>query len=221
MTVNALLFDLDGTLVDSNDLHVDAWVEAFADAGHRFDRQVIHDQIGQGADNLVPTLLPGTTEEEHEALGEAHGKIFKSRYLDQVRSFAGARDLLVRAHAAGQQIVFASSASQGELEHYIDLLDARDLVAAGTSIDDVKASKPAPDIFAVALTKIALTDPARARVIGDTPYDMQAASKCGIPAIAVRSGKFADQALRDAGALTVYDDVAALLARYESSPLAK
>lgn len=221
MTVDALFFDLDGTLVDSNDFHVDAWIEAFRDAGHEFDRQVIHDQIGKGADNLVPTLLPGTTEDEHEALGEAHGKIFKSRYLDQVRPFTGARDLLIRAHEAGQHIVFASSASQEELDHYIDLLDARDLVAAGTSIDDVENSKPAPDIFAVALTKIAQTDPARVMVIGDTPYDMQAAGKCGIRAIGVRSGKFPDQALREAGALTVYDDVAALLAQYDASPLAR
>ena len=221
MTIQGVFFDIDGTLVDSNDLHVQAWEQAFRDAGHEIERQAIHDQIGKGADMLVPALLPDASEEQAEALGEAHGAIFKARYLDQVRPFPRARDLLARVHDAGQKVVLASSASKAELDHYLDLLDARDLVAAGTSIDDVENSKPAPDIFAVALKKIASIGAERAMVVGDSPYDMEAAGKCGIPAIGLRSGGFSDEALRRAGAVALYDDVAALLTGYDGSVLVR
>ena len=154
MRVKAILFDIDGTLVDSNDFHVLAWEEAFAGVGAHFDRQLIHDQIGKGTDMLVPTLLPHADEAEQERLGEAHGVIFKRTYLDRVRPFDDARALLVRSHAAGQRVVLASSASKEELDHYVSLLDARDLVAETTTSDDVENTKPAPDIFATALKKI-------------------------------------------------------------------
>jgi phosphoglycolate phosphatase-like HAD superfamily hydrolase len=118
----------------------------------------------------------------------------------------------------GQRIVLASSASQAELDHYLDLLDARDLVDATTSSDDVEKTKPAPDIFATAIRKIG-ADPAEVIVVGDTPYDVEAAAKCGIAAIALRSGKFSDDALNAAGAIAIYDDAAALLEGYDASPL--
>ena len=219
MTIKAVLFDIDGTLVDSNDFHISAWDEAFRAAGATFDRQTIHDQIGKGADKLVPTLLPDADEAQQDALGEAHGEAFKAQYLDRVRPFPGARDLLVRTHAAGQKAVLASSASAEELDHYLDLLDARALVSATTSIDDVENSKPAPDIFAIALGKLAPLTADQVIVVGDTPYDIAAAAKCGIATVAVRSGKFPDDVLRQAGAIALYDDVAALLADYDSSPL--
>ena len=221
MAIKAILFDIDGTLVDSNDFHVLAWEEAFRGVGAAFDRQVIHDQIGKGTDMLVPTLLPGLDGDAEEALGEAHGSAFKARYLAGVKPFADARALLARAHDAGQRVVFASSASQEELDHYIDLLDARDLVAATTTSEDVENTKPAPDIFAVALKKLAPIAPDEAIVVGDTPYDIEAAGKCGIAAVAVRSGGFTDEALIGAGAVALYDDVAALLADYDASPLAR
>ena len=220
MTIKAILFDIDGTLVDSNDLHVLAWEQAFEAAGASFDRQLIHDQIGKGTDMLVPTLIPGLDEAAQEKLGDMHSTAFKARYLDQVRPFPGARDLLVRVHAAGQQVVLASSASKGELDHYLDLLDARDLVSASTTSDDVEQTKPAPDIFATALKKIAPLTPAEVVVVGDTPYDIDAAGKCGVAAVGVRSGGFSDDSLRAAGAVALYDDVAALLADYDRSPLA-
>ena len=219
MPIKAILFDIDGTLVDSNDLHVLAWEEAFAGEGHRFDRQQLHDQIGKGADNLVPTLLPGSDEDTAERLGDAHGAIFKRRYLDQVRPFPGARDLLARAHAAGQKVVLASSASKEELEHYVDLLDARALVDAATSIDDVGSSKPAPDIFATAVGKLEGVDPQEAIAVGDTPYDIEAAGKSGIATVALRSGGFPDDALAEA--VAIFDDAAALLAAYDKSPLSR
>lgn len=219
MPIRAILFDIDGTLVDSNDLHVLAWQEAFAGIGKVFDAQTIHDQIGKGTDMLVPTLLPDADDALQEKLGQAHGFAFKSKYLQQVKPFAGAHALLARVHGAGQKVVLASSASTEELEHYMGLLDIKDLVAATTSADDVESTKPAPDIFAVALEKVAPLAAAEVLVVGDTPYDVEAAGKCGIAAVAVRSGNFLDQTLRDAGAIAIYDDVAALLADYEDSPL--
>ena len=221
MTIKAILFDIDGTLVDSNDHHVLAWEEAFEGVGATFDRQTIHDQIGKGTDMLVPTLLPDTDEAAQEELGDAHGKAFKSKFLKQVKPFVGAHDLLVRVHEAGQQVVLASSASKAELDHYLDLLDVRNLVAATTSADDVENTKPAPDIFATALKKIAPLTADDVIVVGDTPYDIEAAGKCGIAAIGLRSGKFSDQSLQEAGAVALYDDVAALLADYDQSPLGR
>ena len=220
MAITAVLFDIDGTLVDSNDHHVLAWKEAFAGIGARFDRQVIHDQIGKGTDMLVPTLLPDLNEEAQERLGKAHGDAFKARYLAEVKPFPGARDLLARTHAAGLRVVLASSASTDELDHYLDLLDARALVSETTSADDVERTKPAPDIFATALDKIGSPPADEVIVIGDTPYDVEAAGKCGVAAIAVRSGGFGDDVLTQAGAVAIHDDVAALLRDYDRSPLA-
>ena len=217
--IEAILFDIDGTLVDSNEQHVTAWEEAFRGVGTTFDPQRIHDQIGKGSDNLVPALLPESDEAEQEGLGDAHGEVFKSKVLNDIKPFAGARDLLLRVHEAGQKVVLASSASGEELEHYLDLLDVREIVSASTSADDVEHTKPAPDIFAAALTKVAPVKAENAVVVGDTPYDIEAAARCGIIAIGLRSGKFSDESLREAGAIAIYDDVAALLADYEHSPL--
>ncbi|RZI55788.1 MAG: HAD family hydrolase, partial [Zymomonas sp.] len=144
---------------------------------------------------------------------------FKTKYLHQVKPFPGAHDILARTHAAGQTVVLASSASAEELEHYVGLLDAKAFVSETTSADDVENTKPAPDIFAVALKKIAPVAPEEVLVVGDTPYDVEAAAKCGIRTVALRSGKFADELLRDAGAIALYDDVAALLCDYDRSPL--
>lgn len=217
MAIKAVLFDIDGTLVDTNDFHVLAWDEALRDAGHVFEHQALHDQIGKGADTFLPTLLPDLDLAARERLADAHGRIFKAKYLSRARPFRGARDLLARVRESGQRVVLASSASGAELDHYLDLLDARGLVSATTSADDVQTSKPAPDIFATALHKVAPLIPAQAIVVGDTPYDIEAAAKAGMAAVGVRSGKFSDAALR--GAVALYDDVAALLAAYETSPL--
>jgi HAD superfamily hydrolase (TIGR01509 family) len=220
MAIKAVLFDIDGTLVDSNDLHVLAWRHAFRRIGVAFSPEVIHAQIGKGGDMLIPALLPGVDEKTQEDLDDAHGEIFKQHFISQVRPFPGARDLLARVRDAGRQVVLASSSSRSDVDFYLDLLDARDLVTATTSADDVEKSKPAPDIFASALNKVALLGPAEAMVVGDTPYDVEAARKCGIATIAVRSGKFPDESLSNAGAVAIYDDVEALLRDYSRSPLA-
>lgn len=221
MPIKAILFDIDGTLIDSNDLHVLAWEEAFREIGVTLERQTIHDQIGKGTDMLVPSLLPGADEATTERLGQAHGSIFQSKYLPDARPFPDARGLLARAQAAGQTVVLASSASAKELEHYLDLLDARSLVTATTSSEDVERTKPAPDIFATALAKLDGIGPDEVIVVGDTPYDVEAALRSGIATIAVRSGGFPDAALREAGAVRIYRDVATILAEYDTSPLAE
>lgn len=220
MAIRGIFFDIDGTLVDSNDQHVSAWQEALAAIGAVFSREAIHDQIGKGADMLIPALLPALHETAREELAEARSKLFKNRYLSEVKPFPQAHDLLRHAAQAGQAIVLASSASRQEVDHHLTLLDAHKIVHCTTSADDVAHSKPAPDIFAHALQKVSPLAADEVLVVGDTPYDVTAARRCGIAAVALRSGKFPDQALREAGAIALYDDAAALLKGYDTSPLA-
>ncbi len=220
MRCEAVFFDIDGTLVDSNALHVAAWVEAFAEAGHEFAPETVLRQIGKGADNLVPALIPGADPRTAKKLGDRHGAIFKDKYLDEVRPFPQARALVSQVHDSGRKVVLASSASQAELNHYVKLLDLEALVDADTTVDDVKHSKPAPDIFVAALGKLTGVAAEAVVVVGDTPYDMDPARYCGMTGVAVRSGGFDDAALTEAGAAAVYDDVAALLAGFGESVIA-
>ena len=218
--IKAVFFDIDGTLVDSNEHHVAAWDDAFSEAGYRVPQDAIRGQIGKGGDLLVPTLLPGADDEIVERLSKRHGEIFKAKYLDAVAPFPQAAALLRHVHDRGQRVVLASSADAKEVDHYIDLMKVRDIVDATTSIDDVATSKPGGDIFAAALKKVKLA-PAQVIVVGDTPYDAEAAGKCEIRAVGVRSGGFDDAVLRAAGARSLHDDVAALLAGYADTPLAR
>ena len=216
--MRAVLFDLDGTLVDSNEAHADVWAQVFAEAGVDVSRDAIRGQIGKGGDLLVPTLAPDLDEAAQEKLAERHGEIFKADHLAAVRPFPDAAALVAHVHARGLKVVLASSASRDELDHYVGLLGIADLVDASTTADDVETSKPAPDIFGVALDKLAGVDPADAVVVGDTPYDVEAAAKAGMRAVAVRSGGFDDAAL--SGAVAIHDDVADLLARFDDGVLA-
>lgn len=215
MGTKAILFDIDGTLVDSNDLHVSAWQEAFARHGQELDRPTIHEQIGKGGDNLVPSLLPQADADLQERIDASHGEIFKGKYLAKVKRFPGARELLERTKASGRTVLLASSAARDELEAHVETLEARGLIDETTSKDDVGHSKPAPDIFSAAMNKLEGVAPEEALVIGDTPYDMQAARRCGVPAIGVRSGGFSDEQLREAGASAVFDDVGELLEGFD------
>jgi membrane protein len=220
MQVKAILFDIDGTLVDSNDAHIRAWQEAFAGRGKEFDRATIQEQMGKGADMLLPTLVPELDERVRSDLTAAQGSSF-NKYRGDVLPFPGARTLIAHAHGLGQKIVLASSASKDDLDHYLDLIDIRDLVTVATTSDDVDNTKPAPDIFSTALEKLPGLSSTDVLVVGDTPYDIVAAKKCGIAAVAVRSGGFPDDALNGAGAIAIYDDVAHLLADYSRSPLGR
>ncbi len=211
--IGAVLFDIDGTLVDTNDLHAAAWAEAFNHFGHSIGPQDVRGQIGKGGDNLIPTLLPDISEEEQEKLESFRGDLFQRCYLPRAVPFDGVRALFERLFADGVKIVLASSAKRQELDYHLGLIGASDLVSAATSADDVEASKPCPDIFDAARQKTGL--PAnQVLVVGDTPWDVKAARRAGIATIAVRCGGFPEEDLRDAGAVAIYDGPADLLARY-------
>ena len=156
--IESILFDIDGTLVDSNNFHVLAWAEAFHAAGHDFRLQQIHDQIGQGADNFVAALIPGASDAEAERLGSEQVRLFKQHYVHRLKPFPGAHDLIARCKAEGYRVALATSASAEVLDHHLDLLGVRDLVDSCTTADDVGASKPSPDIFTTALEKLATLD---------------------------------------------------------------
>lgn len=217
--LRAILFDLDGTLVDTNDLHVEAWDRAFREHGHQFSREQIHEQIGKGGDNLLPSLLPDASKAEQDAIDDRHGEIYKGELMPTARPFPGASDLLRRTKDEGLQVVLASSAGEEEIDHYVGLL-GKDLISFTTGKDDVEASKPCPDIFEAALKKGGLA-PGEAIVVGDTPYDVLAAKRAGVECVAVLSGGFSEQDLRGAGAAAVYRDAADLLDHWEELPVAR
>jgi membrane protein len=217
--IRAVLFDIDGTLIDSNDLHVRAWQDAFAEDGVDIAPDRIAGQIGKGGDHLVPALAPELGDQTQARIAKREGDIFQQGYIAQALPFPHARDLLARVHDSGARIVFASSAAQEQLDHYIDLMAVRDLIEATTSIDDVQSSKPAPDIFEIARKKLAGLHPDQVLAVGDTPYDIESAGKSGIGTVAVLSGGFDREALT--GAVAIYIDVADLLARFDASPLAR
>lgn len=218
MKVRAVLFDVDGTLVDSNEAHVDAWAVAFREAGHPQEVDDIRLQIGKGGDLLVPALFPQASEAQRKAIAKAHARHFKSAYLAHVKPFPGALALLERTRQSGRTIVLASSAKKDEVEHYLRLLEAEKLVDAITSIDDVDASKPEPDVFEAALAKAGV-DADAAIAVGDTIYDIEAARRIGLATIALTSGPYDRAQLKDAGALAVFADPADLLAGFDRSPL--
>jgi len=218
LAIEAVLFDIDGTLVDSNEQHVNAWAFAFREEGHPQERDDIRAQIGKGGDLLVPELLPDGDETIRERISKRHGDHFKDAYLDNVRAFEGAAELIERVHASGRKVVLASSAKRDELEHYVDLLDVKPFIAASTSIDDVEKSKPEPDIFGAALQKVGV-QPLNALVVGDTIYDVDAALRAGIAVVGVTSGPFDERQLKEAGAIAVFPNVASILREFDRSPL--
>lgn len=219
MNVRAILFDIDGTLVDSNEQHVSAWAFAFREAGHPQEPDDIRSQVGKGGDLLVPALLPDVPDKVSKAIAERHGTYFSELYLDQIRPFEGAAALITRVHDSGRKVGLASSAKQEELDHYVALLGIADLIAGSATSDDVDTSKPEPDIFSAALANLDVA-PSEALVVGDTIYDIEAASRAGIAAIGLTSGFFSARQLKDAGAIAAYPGVAELLDTFETSPLA-
>jgi HAD superfamily hydrolase (TIGR01509 family) len=214
----AALFDVDGTLVDTNDLHTAAWREAFAHFGHDFAVEEIRAQVGKGGDNLIPSLIPGVAEDQAGEMDGFRGELFKRDYLPRAIPFPGVRPLFERLVEDGVRIVLASSLSKVEVDFHLSLIGCSDLVSAVTTRDDVASSKPCPDIFAAALGKVAPLAADQAIVIGDTPWDVKAAARAGLRTIGFLSGGFPREVLREAGAAFVYAGPQDLLARYSESP---
>jgi HAD superfamily hydrolase (TIGR01509 family) len=214
--LKAILFDVDGTLVDSNDFHVEAWLEAFAQFGIHLTFEEVHGQIGKGGDQLIPVFC---SEEQVAAFGEAldklRGEIFMRDYLPRVRPFPKVRELFERLRADGLKIALATSSKKKELAVHLEHLGVEDLVDTATSADDAEHSKPCPDIFEAARAKLGDVSPCEAIVIGDTPYDAIAAARAGMRTLGVLTGGFPEALLRDAGAVAVCRDIADVLARYE------
>jgi HAD superfamily hydrolase (TIGR01509 family) len=218
--IRGAIFDIDGTLVDSVDLHARAWQEALERFGHQVTFEQARSQIGKGGDQLIPAFLSEAEQEDHgEEMEEWRGKLFKSKYLPLVRPFSAVPELLQRVRDAGLQVAAASSAKKGELEIYLNIACIKELVDIATSSEDAAQSKPAPDIFQNALTKMGIAA-AEAIAVGDTPYDAEAASKAGIPTIGMLCGGFSEAALLKSGCVAVYPGPGALLACFGASPLA-
>jgi HAD superfamily hydrolase (TIGR01509 family) len=203
----SVLLDVDGTLVDSNYAHVDAWLRAFAAAGHPVPAWEVHRAIGMGSDKLVAKLVGA---ELAETIGEDASKTHDSLFADMigdVRALPGARDLLAALKQQGYNTVLASSAKDDEVEYYIDLLDARGLIDSWTTSADVDHTKPDPDLIELAIER---AESSPIAMIGDSVWDCQAAARAGIPTLALLSGGISAAELRDAGAHSVHRDAAKL-----------
>jgi HAD superfamily hydrolase (TIGR01509 family) len=213
----AVIFDVDGTLIDSVDQHALAWRDAFAEFGHSIELSAIRGQIGKGGDQLMPVFLSRTDlADQGAALEKRRGEIFKARYLPTVSAFPAVRALFLRLRDDGTVVALASSAKADELAVYKKMAAVGDLVVADASSGNAERSKPFPDIFQAALDRLDGVAAADAVVIGDTPYDVEAARGAGLRCIGVLSGGFAEADLRRAGCIAIYRDPADLLERYEA-----
>lgn len=214
-----VIFDIDGTLVDSNGLHAESWAETLSSFGFAITRDDVQPLIGMGGDKLLPALIGVDSEsEDGKQYSEHRTELFFRKYLPRVRAFPGARALAERLRADGFVLVTASSASEEELEKLLAVAGIEDLLRDTTSSDDAERSKPDPDIIHAAIKRSGLPA-ADLIMLGDTPYDVEAATRAGVRIVAVRSGGWDDQSL--AGASAVYEDVGALLERYEESLFAR
>ena len=212
----AVLFDVDGTLLDSNYFHTVSWWYALQETGEDIPMSRIHPLIGMGSDQLLTELLG----EEREGLSDVHARYYKP-YKKDLKAFPGAPDVLSAVAERGVQVVLVTSSKSEDLDQLMEALGAEDgVIAEIVHGDMVGSSKPAPDIFAVALEHLDL-DPEQTVVVGDTPWDIEAASKLGIDVVTVLTGGHTRERLEEAGAAAVYENVAELLAKLDDSPLAR
>jgi HAD superfamily hydrolase (TIGR01509 family) len=216
MSEPAAILDIDGTLVDSNYQHTLAWYRAFRQFEHVLPVWRIHRHIGMGGDQLVASLCGDDVEEQQGEDIRAAEKTLYLQLIDEVEPLPGARDLIADLKGMDRRVVLASSAKPDEVEHYLDLLDARGLADAWTSAGDVEATKPAPDLVEVALERIG---GGPAVMVGDSTWDCKAAARAGVETVAVLTGGFSDQELREAGAIEVFDSIEALRRRLSDTPL--
>lgn len=211
----AVLLDLDGTFVDSNDLHARAWVDACHELGLDVDFRRVRPLIGMGADKLLRALLDASDDSElGHKLRQRRGQIFRERYLASVHPFEGGRDLVARLRQDSYRIVVASSSSETDVQALVAIAGLGDLLDGWTSADDAEQSKPSPDIVQAAI-ELSRVEPSQAVLLGDTPYDVAAAANAAADSIVVRSGGWPDADLR--GAVAIYDDVLDLYQQYDAS----
>jgi HAD superfamily hydrolase (TIGR01509 family) len=216
--LRTVLLDIDGTLIDSNDAHARAWVDALRTHGYVVPFEEVRPLIGKGGDKLVPELT-GLDPDSDEAkrLGETRSKLFLTRELPTLRPTKGARALLEHLTSLGMELVVATSATSSEVQALLEQAGVADLIPLASSSSDADRSKPDPDIVQAALRKSGSLA-AQSVLVGDTPYDIEAAGRAKVPSIALRCGGWWDDtALR--GATASYDDPAELLARFEESPI--
>lgn len=213
-----VLLDIDGTLVDSNDLHAEAWVEALEELGYRGDFARLRPLIGMGGDKVIPLVTGHEADSMHgRELSALRSRLFREHYLPHVRPFPGARALLQALLDKGHELVVASSAKHDELDGLLERGGVADLLPKRTSSDDASSSKPDPDIVVAALHQSRL-EPEQALMLGDTPYDLLAAAHAGVGFVGLCCGGYEPPALH--GALRVYRDPAALLDALGESPFA-
>lgn len=218
--IKAVIFDIDGTLIDSNDAHAESFVKAFEKFGKIVSFEELKCLIGMGADKILKKYLSKKEIDEFgEKLTEYRKKIFINDYLPNLKTFPKIRELLEKIHNEGKKIALASSASEEELEEYGKIVNISDLLEEKTSSDDAEESKPAPDIFQAALEKLENIDKKEAIVIGDTPYDAIAAKKAELSIIGVMSGGWSRERLLDDGCAEVYRDIADIYDNYETSAI--
>ena len=208
-SLRAVLFDVDGTLIDSNYLHVDSFMRAFDDAGAPVPAWRVHRAIGLDSSRLLEELVGDRAEEVGDAVKEGHSRLYRELW-PRLRRFEGARELLTALHDRGVHVVLATSAPSDELEELQRVLDCDDVIFATTNADDVETAKPEPDILGVALERAGVSA-SEALMVGDARWDQIAAARAGIRSIGVRSGGVSEEELLEAGAVEVHDDVAALL----------
>jgi len=214
----AAVLDVDGTLVDTNYQHVIAWYRALRNNGVIRPVWRIHRHIGMGGDNLVRAVAG---DEVEERLGDEIRSAEKTIYaelIDEVEPMEGARELMEFLKERGHRIVLASSAKQEELDHYLDMLEARDLSDAWTSSADVESTKPAPDLVVAAMKKIEADE---AVMVGDSTFDCEAAERAGVPTIGVLTGGFSEGELREAGAVAVFESLGELMSDFDTTPLGR
>jgi HAD superfamily hydrolase (TIGR01509 family) len=216
-TIASVLFDIDGTLVDSNDAHAHAWVLAFQEHGRDVSFDAVRRAIGMGGDKLLPAVAAiDASSDLGKAVAKARARIFKERFLSTLQALPAARETLVRAADAGLTIGVATSAEPDEANALLEIAGVSDLVAAASDAKDVDRSKPDPDVVRAALEKIHARA-SEALLVGDTPYDVAAGRRAGLSVIAVRTGGWSVHDL--AGARAIYADLRELLRAWNESPL--
>jgi HAD superfamily hydrolase (TIGR01549 family) len=220
MQIRSVIFDVDGTLIDSNDAHAHSWVAAMADQGYQVPFEKIRPLIGMGGDKVLPAVLGIEKDSvQGKKISERRKEIFKTQYLSTLHAFPHTKELLQHLHERGLKLVIATSAEPDELKELLQIIDehAYTFFSQQSSAKDAKKSKPDADVMRVALERSGY-DPAEVIMIGDTRYDIEASAKVGIKTLAFRCGGWSDEDLAEA--IAIYDDPANLLANYEYSPLA-